>query len=117
MSTGDPIARPDALGVAALGAIAFALCDSLHELGHLLAAVLPEQGSVISISSVDVSTTTSRPRCCYRGTLGQRAARRSRPLHQRYRSTSAERAGFRCPLGLSTFPRSALPIPAVLRSF
>lgn len=60
MSTGDPIARPDALGVAALGAIAFALCDSLHEFGHLLAAVLPEQGSVISISSVGVSTTTSR---------------------------------------------------------
>ena len=61
MSTGDPIARPDALGVVALGAIAFALCDSFHALGHLLAAVLPEQGFVISISSVGVSTTTSGP--------------------------------------------------------
>jgi hypothetical protein len=57
MSTGDPIARPDALGVAALGAIAFAPCDSLRELGHPLAAALP--GANTETTSVEGRISSS----------------------------------------------------------
>ena len=62
-------AAADSCRAAAVGAAAFAACDSLHELGHLAAAQLPLQVSVLSISSVGVSTSASSPLVAIAGPL------------------------------------------------
>jgi hypothetical protein len=66
------VARPtrvDTCGAASVGAAAYALCDTLHELGHLAATLLPVHVSVLSISSVGISTTTSSPVVALAGPL------------------------------------------------
>lgn len=61
--------RADGYRAAAVGAAAYALCDTLHELGHLAATLLPLRVSVLSISSVGVSTTASSPVVALAGPL------------------------------------------------
>jgi len=48
-----------ALGIASLSALAYVLCDLLHELGHLAATRLPLGVTAVSISTVGVSTDVS----------------------------------------------------------
>src|SRR4051794_35802825 len=59
----------DAYRAAVVGAAAYALCDTLHELAHLAATLLPLQVSVLSISSVAVSTSASHPLVALSGPL------------------------------------------------
>jgi len=56
------------LAAAAVGAAAVALCDALHELGHV-AAALPLGVPVLMISSVGISTATSSPAVALAGPL------------------------------------------------
>src|SRR5258706_10170906 len=46
-------------GIAAVAALAYALCDLLHELGHLFATLLPLGVKVVSLSTIGISTTGS----------------------------------------------------------
>jgi hypothetical protein len=59
----------DVYRAASVGAAAYALCDTLHELGHLAATLLPLQVSVLGISSVGVSTTATSPVVALAGPL------------------------------------------------
>jgi hypothetical protein len=59
----------DTYRAAAVGAAAYALCDTLHELGHVAATLLPLQVSVLSSSSVGISKTTSSPVVAFAGPL------------------------------------------------
>ena len=56
------------LAAAGVGAAAVALCDALHELGHV-ATALPLAVPVLTISSVGISTATSSPAVALAGPL------------------------------------------------
>jgi hypothetical protein len=47
------------IGIASMAALAFALCDVLHELSHAAATLAPVRVTAVSISTIGVSTTGS----------------------------------------------------------
>jgi len=51
--------RLSAVGIAAVAALAYSLCDLLHELGHMAATLLPLGVKAISISTIGLSTSGS----------------------------------------------------------
>jgi hypothetical protein len=48
-------------GIVAVAALAYALCDFLHEFGHLAATHLPLGVKAVSISTIAVTTSSSSP--------------------------------------------------------
>lgn len=52
---------PRWLGIAAVAALGYALCDLLHELGHLAVTLLPLGVTPVTISTIGLSSSGSHP--------------------------------------------------------
>jgi len=81
----------DTAAAATVGAAAFALCDTLHELAHVAPTALPTGVDVLSVASVGVGTSSASPVVAIAGPLANLvlagalvAARRTRwPANRR----------------------------------